>query len=324
MADRSIGSDREGASLPRSPPIRHNAGMTSNGDLPALDPPQRVSGMRVPEGWTLPGKPDGLSAAAADAWRQSGFLLGGELQRLEAGLDVQVRIAASGYTPSARTMRMAALASLWSRALLSASDAVALVRRGAYQSAAPLTRQAIEHVAAQAALHEEPDAFAHWAVAAYERDEASRAEYVGLGHFFGGEAIARDDALRPIYRAAGDLGRPNFGPTALFTAADAGQRRYPLVFADEAFHLGWAQLLLGWLLQIDASQLHLALHAREHFPAAQELRDEAVAHVRANEQLLAGGDRCRLEEYTDAEERRRHLIVNFRRRPGDAPKRILL
>ena len=70
--------------------------------------------------------------------------------------------------------------------------------------------------------------------------------------------------------------------------------------------------------------MHLALHAREHFPAAQELRDEAVAHVRANEALLAGGDRCRLEEYTDAEERRRHLIVNFRRRPGDAPKRILL
>ena len=298
--------------------------MTTNGDLRALDPPQRVSGMRVPEGWTLTGKPDGLSAAAADAWRQSGFLLGEELQTTEAGLDLQVRVAASGYAPRARTMGMAALASLWSRALLSASDAAVLVRRGAYQSAAPLIRQAIEHVAAQAALHDDPDAFAQWAVAAYERDEEARAEHVGLGHFFGGEAIARDEALRPIYRAAGDLGRPNFGPTALFTAADAGRQRYPLVFADEAFHLGWAQLLLGWLVQVGASQLHLALHAGEHFPIAAELRAEAVAHVRACEALLAGRERCRLEEYTDAEGRRRHLIDSFRRRPGDAPKRILL
>ena len=77
-------------------------------------------------------------------------------------------------------------------------------------------------------------------------------------------------------------------------------------------------------MQVDASQLHVALHARDHFPAARELRDEAVAHVRASEALLAGGDRCRLEEHTDAEGRRRHLIDNFRRRPGDAPKRILL
>ena len=298
--------------------------MTSNGDRSALDPPQRVSGMRVPGGWSLPGKPEGLTPAADDAWRQSGFLLGEELRLLEAGLDLQVRIAASGYTPSARTMAMAALASLWSRALLSSSDAAALVRRGGYQSAVVLIRQAVEHVAAQAALPDDPDAFASWAHEAYARDEALRADEVGLGHFFGGEAIAQDEQLRPIYRAAGDLGRPNFGPTALFVANEAGTRKYPLVFADEAFHLGWAQLLLGWLLQIDARQLHLALHARGHFPAAQELRDEAVEHVHALERLLLTEERCRLEEHTDAEGRRRHLITNLRRRPSDAARRILL
>ena len=298
--------------------------MTTNGDLPTLDPPQRVSGMRLPEGWSLHGKPADLGPAADDAWRQSGFLLGEDLRLLEAGLDLQVRIAASGYTPSARTMAMAALASLWSRALLSSSDAAALVRRGAYQSAIVLIRQAIEHVAAQAALPAEPDAFARWAHAAYARDEVAHAEDVGLGHFFGGDAIAQDEQLRPVYRAASDLGRPNFGATALFVANEAGTRRYPLVFADEAFHLGWAQLLLGWLLRIDARQLHLALHAREHFPAPQALRDEAVAHVHALERLLLTEERCRLEEHADAEGRRRHLITNFRRRPADAPKRILL
>ena len=98
---------------------------------------------------------------------------------------------------------------------------------------------------------------------------------------------------------------------------------YPLIFADEAFHLGWAQLLLGWLLRIDACQLHVAMHAREHFPAAQELRDEVVAHVGEVERLLEG-NRCRLEEHVDADGRRRHLIVEFRRQPSDAARRLLL
>ena len=92
--------------------------MTSNGGQPPSAAPQRVSGMRAPEGWTLPGKPDGLSPAAEDAWRQTGFLLGEDLRLIEAGLDAQARLAARGYAPSARTMEMAALASLWSRALL--------------------------------------------------------------------------------------------------------------------------------------------------------------------------------------------------------------
>ena len=145
--------------LPRSCPIGQNEGMTFNGDLPPLGAPQRVSGMRVPDAWTLPGKPEGLSAAADDAWRQTGFLLGDDLRLLEAGLDVQARFVASGYTPAARTMTMAALASLWSRAFLCSSDAAGLVRRGAYQSAVPLVRQAIEHVAAQSALPGEIESF---------------------------------------------------------------------------------------------------------------------------------------------------------------------
>ena len=298
--------------------------MTTNGGPPPPDPPQRVSGMRVPEGRAPAGKPPGLPPPADDAWRQTGFLLGEELRLIEAGFGLQVRLAAAGRAPAARTMAMASLASLWSRALLSAEGAAALVRRGAYQSAVALVRQAVEHVAAQAALPAEPAAFAAWAHSAWRRDEALRADDVGLGHFFGGDALAADEALRPIYRAAGDLGRPNFGPTALFAAGEAGPRKYPLVFADEAFHFGWAQLLLGWLLEIGARQLRLALAAPQHFPAPPELRAEADAHVRAGARLLGGADRCRLEPHEDADGRRRHLIANFRRRPGDAPRRILL
>ena len=310
--------------LPRGAPIGQNEGMTSNGDLPPLGAPQRVSGMRVPGSWTLPGKPEALSAAADDAWRQTGFLLGDDLRLLEAGLDVQARFVASGYTPAARTMTMAALASLWSRAFLCSSDAAGLVRRGAYQSAVPLVRQAIEHVAAQSALPGEIESFLEWAHHAYGRHDQARAEEVGLGHYFSGEAIASDEHLRAIYRAASDLGRPNFGPTALFTANEASERRYPLIFADEAFHLGWAELVLGWLLRVATRQLHIAMHATGHFPAARELRDEVVAHVREVERHLDQGERCRLEEHIDESGRRRHLLTGFRRRPGDASKRILL
>lgn len=298
-------------------------------ELPIAEAPQRVSGMRVPPGWALPGRPEGLSADAEDAWRQSGFLLGEDLRLLAAGLDVQARLVGTGQQPQARTMTMAAHATLWSRALSSSSDAATLVRRGAYQSALPLVRQAVEHVAAQMQLDGELDEFSGWAHRAFARHPATRAEEVGLGHDFGGEyfgseAIAGDEQLRLIYRAASDFGRPNFGPSALLVARGASHDRYPLVFADQAFHLGWAQLLLGWLLRTDERQLLLALHAGERFPAPPELHDEVVEHVRAVDSHLADERRCRVEEHEDETGRRRHLLLEFRARPGDASKRVLL
>ncbi|MGE0228223.1 MAG: hypothetical protein AB7I38_08340 [Dehalococcoidia bacterium] len=293
-------------------------------DLPILDPPQRVSGMRVPDGWTLPGKPVGLTAAAEDAWRQSGFLLAEDLRLLGADLDLQVRLAGAGYRASARNMRMAAFASLWSRAFSCTSDAVGLIRRGAYQSALPLLRQAVEHVAAQSQLVSELDEFRVWAHRAYARHAESRSEEIGLGHYFAGEAIAHDEDFRVIYRGASDLGRPNFGPTALFVANEASHIRYPLNFADEAFHLGWGELLFGWALRIGVKQLHFGMHARDSFPAPDALRERVVAHVREAEAHLSDDARCRLEEYVDGEKRRRHLLVQFRRMPPDAAKRLLL
>lgn len=295
-------------------------------ERPILDPPQRVSGMRVPdaEAWQLPGKPDGLDGPAEDAWRQTGFVLGSDLRLIEANLTLQLRLVGAGYTPAARTMTMAAFASLWSRAFSCLTDATALARRGSYQSAVALVRQAVEHVAAQAGLGEEFDVFKVWAHTAYGRHAPSRSEEVGLGHFFAGEAIAADEHLRLIYRGASDLGRPNLGPTALFVANEASHERYPLIFADAAFHLGWAQLLLGWVLRCGVKQLHLGMHARQHFPASPEVREAVVAHVAAVEAALADDARCRLEEYLDEERHRRHLLVNFRRQPADAAKRILL
>jgi hypothetical protein len=300
---------------PRDAPI--------GGDLPIADPPQRVSGMRVRDGWRLPGKPADLGPEAEDAWRQTGFTSGADLRLIEANLDLQARLAATGYQPTARNMTMAAFASLWSRALLSTSDAVALVRRGGYQSALPLLRQAVELVGAQAGLGNEMDEWRRWTHEAYGRHAETRSIEVGLGHYFSGESIASDPHLRAIYKATSDLGRPNFGPTALFVAGEASHERYPLIFADQAFHLGWTQLLLGWALRTGIAQLHIAMHLPGQFPAGEELREEVTAHVRQVEQHLSSGDRCRLEDWSDEHGRRRLLLVDFRRHSGDAPQRVL-
>lgn len=291
--------------------------------LPIAEPPQRVSGMRVPDRWALLGPPAGLSGDAEDAWRQTGFQLGEDWRLLGEGLELQARLAATGYTPGARTMTMAGFASLWSRAFLGTSDAAQLVRRGAYQSALPLVRAVVEFIGAQRGLVEELDEWRRWTHEAYGRDEASRAVEQGLGHYFSGESIASDPHLRVIYRAASDFARPNFGPTALLVANEASHERYPLVFADQAFHLGWAQLLFGWLLRLDAAQLHDSLHLQAQFPANQELRAAVVAHVRAVEAHLDEDGRCRLEEFEDGHGRRRHLLVGFRRQGADAPRRLL-
>ncbi len=298
----------------------------ATGDGPILDPPQRVSGMRVPaaDGWSLPGKPAGLSPDAEDAWRQTGFLLADDVRLIEAAARLQLRLAVTGYTPAARTMAMAAYASLWSRTFSTLADATGLVRHGGYQSAFPLLRMAVEHIAAQSQLPDEFDTFKLWAHSAYGRHAPTRSEEVGVGHYFAGEAIASDEQLRVIYRAASDFARPNFGPTALFVAAEASHVRYPLIFADTAFHLGWAQLLLGWVLRLGARQLHVALHQPEQFPAPAPLRAEVAAHVREVDVRLAEDARCRLEEFTDADGRRRHLLLDFRRHPQDAAKQVLL
>ena len=79
--------------------------MTSNGGhdapdhdhadpgLPIAPSPQRVSGMKVPAGWTLPGKPADLDDVAEDAWRQTGFTCGEEMRLVAQNLDLQARLA---------------------------------------------------------------------------------------------------------------------------------------------------------------------------------------------------------------------------------------
>ena len=60
----------------------------SGANLPIAPSPQRVSGMKVPAGWTLPGKPADLDDVAEDAWRQTGFTCGEEMRLVAQNLDL--------------------------------------------------------------------------------------------------------------------------------------------------------------------------------------------------------------------------------------------
>ncbi len=43
--------------------------------------------------------------------------------------------------------------------------------------------------------------------------------------------------------------------------AESNRTRVQVSFADRAFHYGWAQITLGWLLQLSSVQLGVVLHA---------------------------------------------------------------
>ena len=275
------------------------------------------------EQWKLPGKPADLSTAAADSWRQTNFNFAEEIKLIENGLNLEARFSASAYTLSARNMDMAGFATLWSRSFLTCSDITTLIRRGGYQSAMPLIRQAVELIGAQWGLTSEIDTWRRWTHEAFNQESDSRAIEQKVGHYFSGESIASDPNLRIIYKAASDFGRPNFGPSALFVANGANRVRYPLIFADQAFHIGWAELIFSWLMMLNRKQLHLSMRIPNFFPIDAKNKHQIIEHIQLIEEYLSDDQKCRIEEYEDKAGRPRHLMINFRRQLSDQRARLL-
>ena len=287
-------------------------------------PTQRVSGIPSPDSYALPGRPDDPSAPVQDAYRQTQFLLGKDLSLFERGMDLQLRVVRESSGSQYRNHPYAALMGLWSRTFLYLADACLLVTRGAYASALPLVRSACECIAAQEQLRRaEMDHFFHWLYTTLRPDEAHKAFEVEMGRYFAGETLASDERLRSVYRPASDLGRPNFGATVLQVGPESNNLRLALTFADRAFHLGWAELTLGWLLAPAERQLHVAVSAAGTFVISDEVRAEYDALAREVDAALADPARCAIEE-VEEENYKRYLVHNFRRTSGGAPKKVLL
>ncbi len=293
---------------------------------PLPTPGQRVSGIDFPQQYRQPGKPDdAASVAAHDAYRQTQFVLGADLRLFAEGMELQLRILNDSAHSRYRTHSYAAIVGTWSRAYAAIADACLLVTRGSYASAPNLARSACELIAVEYQLHEEEmDEFTGWLLGHLKPDEAHKAFDVGLGHYFAGTTLAADGQLRAVYRAASDLGRPNFGATLLEIGAESNNTRLAYTFDDASFHIGWAEIELGWLLRLCERQLAVAAHLRDVLNITDETHAAVATYARRVQDALDNKSRARMEEVESADGFKRWLVHNFRRQPSAAPKKMLL
>ena len=294
-------------------------------------PPLRVSPIFSPEEYVLPARPAGAPAAVLDAFRQTQFLLGADLDLFAEAMNLQLRLVKDAYPSRYRSHSLAAMMALWSRAYVYLGDALALLTRASYPSTLPLVRAACEVIAAAEGLRAGEMAEHHrWLAGTLRPNATFKAFEFELGRYFSGETLASDPVLRSVYRPASDLSRPSFGATLLQVAPESSQSRVAITFADASFHLGWAELALGWLLALAARQLRVVVDASTGsaqappvFPVSDERRAAYEALQRRIDAALARADRCRVEEVEEGNGRR-YLVHGFRRKSGTPPKKVLL
>ncbi len=283
----------------------------------------RVSSIPFPNAYALPDKPK-VPGPALEAFRQTGFVLGNDLALFEEGMNLQLKIVGDASSSRFRKHPYAALMGLWSRTFSALADGCALATRGSYGSCAPLVRSACEFIAAQHQLHTaEMELFIEWLATNFTPDVEHKAFEFGLGRYFAGETLAEDAKLRRVYRPASELARPSFGATTLLIGPESNNRRLALSFADNTFHIGWAELTLGWLLALCERQLAVAVHAKGTFAIHDDTHDAYRVFAERVERTLSRSDRCSVEEIEEGQYKR-YLAHNVRRAAGSDPKKILL
>lgn len=288
-------------------------------------PSQRVSPIASPDSYALPGRPDASSPATVlDAYRQTQFVLGGDIELCVEALNLQLGLVKDAYPSKFRTHALAAITGLWSRAYSYLTDALLLATRGSYTSTVPLMRAACEVIAAEEGLRsEEMDEHTKWLLHTLQNNETVKAFEFELGRYFAGGVIASDDVLRSVYRPTAELSRPNFGATLLQVAPETNNLRLALSFADTSFHFGWAELAVGWVMALATRQLRVIVDAESIFPVSDERRAAYASLQKRVDEALGRNDRCKIDDI-EMDGNRRYLVQNFRRQPSGAPKKLLL
>ena len=280
-------------------------------------PKLRLALTAFPERYVLPGRPAAIAPVVQDAYRQTLFLLGGDLAVFERAMNLQLQIVAANAR--LRTPQAAAIFAFWSRTFTCLSDTCSLMGLGSYASCPPLLRTACDCIAAQRSLL--ADGFAEyeqWLPGAISQDREHVALAIDLGRFRAGSVLAQDQRLGSAYRLLTDLCMPHFGSTALQTAPDSNLQRLAIAFADSAFHLGWAELTAGWLLTLAGAQIE-TVAGSNIFALNGDLRRETEIAGQEIGAAVANPRRCHVKEVAG-----RFLFHNFRRTASGAPKRVLL
>lgn len=258
----------------------------------------------------------------ADAHRQSGFVLGDDIDLVVSGLNLEGAVAEASSASKYRKQPMAAGLGLWSRSWLSRLQALHAAESGNYGAAITLVRAAADFQAAELLVHETDAAeWMEWLEEpAIAVEPAHHATLYRLHPFRAAEILARHETLAAVYRASSDLSMPHFGATLLLAASDSTPDRVLVAFGDRDFHQGLAEIAFGWLLalgMVKAERL-LADPAPYHVPEPGPL-EAWLPRARGR---IDARERCRILALDEPEYR--YVVENWRRAPGGATRRILL
>lgn len=279
--------------------------------------PPRVLLTSFPESYALPSKPAKAPAAVLDTHRQTTFLLGEELAMFERAMNAQLRVVAENA--KVRGARAAAMFTLWARVFSHLVDGCELMMRASYVSCAPLCRFALETIAAEKSLAAGEFAeYEEWFAEAVSQDKTNAAIMIDPGKYKAASMLIADERLGILYRLLSDLSMPHFGPSLLLAAPEVSLQKAPLAFADGAFHLGWAELVTGWLLLLAGEQLTVARDCGV-FSLSGALTTEAAAVLRDIAAALGNKRRCYAEDAGG-----RFVLHNWRRAASGQPKRVAL
>jgi len=222
-----------------------------------------------------------------------------------------------------RNQRYAASLLLWSRIDAVAVEAWRMIAWANYAPLPPLMRASLEWLGAeQAVVGGEIEEFEAYLRDFGQHDAEHAAVELGMGQYMAGQQLAMAADLGSVYRAASELARPHFGASMLVTASESNRQRVLVHWGDRSFHLGWAQLLTGWLVVLLGRQTRFAV-GRGLFAVDAAQRESFQALMREAETILSARDRCRAE-WVQTDGRQRLLIHGFRRQPSGAPQRLLL
>ena len=283
----------------------------------------RVSPPKVFPVATVAAKPPMDAAGSADAYRQTSFVLDEPLGLVLDGLNAEGAIARATAGSQFRTQRMASAMLLWSRSWLVRLEALHALQWGNYAACTPLVRAAADYQASMLyLLRTDAVEWQEWLDAGgISIAPEQHATEFQLHAFRAAEILAAHDILGPVYRAAMDLSLSHFGSSLLVAGSDSAPGHVSVTFGDRDFHMGLAELHLGWLLELGVAQAQ----ALREFDGVVAFGDgAAIAKSQAKATAwLANTSRCRLEQVEVTGEHR-YLVHNWRREPRSAPKRILL
>ena len=296
-----------------------------SGDEAPLEPPrQRISPITFPSEAPALAKPrDDEPQTVRDAFRETSFALGLDQRWLLDALALQRKIVEQSSHSRYRKRPYASALLFWSRVHRAGIDLLTLTSRASYGSCLPLLRAALEWLGAeQAVVGEEQVEFEDWLRDAWSNNAEHHATEIGMGQYMAGQQIAMAPETADAYRAVSELGRSHFGASALLTADGSHDKRFLVNWADESFHLGWAQLLFGWQIVVQDRQCRFAVGSGLFGVEAEDRAAYQRLH-RQTQTILGDARRCRASWIID-QGRQRLLIENFRRQPSGAPKRFLL